>query len=125
MIIKTEKPVWLSRERKLYMYEWNLPFIPQYQGYERSWHFSCPHCNNNMGAEWEEVKGIVGYSEDSFGDILVMHECPTCGTKWYNHLSHGASEELNRAMLEDQLISAESYGVGNSALLIKKEEVNR
>ena len=76
-----------------------------------------------MGAEWEKVKGIVGYSEDSFGDILVMHECPTCGTKWYNHLSHAADEELNRAMLEDQLISAESYGVGNSALLVKKEEV--
>lgn len=123
MIIKTKKPVWLSREHKSYMFEWKLPYIAQYQGYRRSWHFSCPNCNNNMGAEWEKVKGIVGYSEDSYGEILVMHECPTCGTKWYNHLSHEASEELNRAMLEDQLISAESYGVGNSELLIKKEEV--
>lgn len=78
-----------------------------------------------MGTEWEELRGIVGYSEDSHGEIIVMHECPTCGTKWYNHLSHEPDEELNRAMLEDLLISAENYGVGNSELLIKKEEVNR
>lgn len=77
-----------------------------------------------MGAEWEEVRGIVGYSEDSSGEILVLHECPTCRTKWYNHLSHESDENLNRTMLEEQLINAENYGVGNSELLIKKEEVN-
>ena len=69
------------------------------------------------------VAGIVGYSEDSFGDLLVMHECPKCGTKWYTHLSHESDPELNKMLWEDMLCNAEDYGVSNPYLLIKKVEV--
>lgn len=123
MNIKTEKPRWLARDHANFMFTWKLPFIPQWQGYQRSWHFSCPTCNNNIGAEWEEYKGIIGYSEDSFGDYIILHECPKCGTKWYNHLSHETDPELNRIMFEDMMFMAEEYGVGNPELLVKKEQV--
>ena len=119
MIIKTKKPVWLSREHKSYMFEWKLPYIAQYQGYQRSWHFTCPQCNDSMKPEDEQLKGIVGYSEDNQGDIVVLHECPVCGTKWYNHLSHELDDDFNQSMLERQLANAEKYGVGNSELLIE------
>lgn len=123
MILKTEKPYWSTNGRGMFMYEWNLPFIPQWQGYQRSWHFSCPHCNNNIGPEDETLKGIVGYSEDSYGDLIILHECPKCGTKWYNHLSHESDTELNRFMLLEMLIDSDNYRVANPNLLIKKEEV--
>lgn len=123
MILKTDKPYYSTNGHKKYMYVWNLPFIPQYQGYKRSWHFTCPKCNNNMGAEWEELKGIVGYSEDSYGDLLILHECPRCGTKWYNHVSHESDSELNRFMLLEMLLKSDDYRVANPNLLIKKEEV--
>lgn len=123
MIIKMTTPRYLSREHGNYRFVWKLPFISQYQGYQRSWHFSCPTCNNNYGAEWETCKGIVGYSEDSNGDYLILHECPDCGCKWYSHLTHDSNPEINKMMLESMFFKAEEYGVGNPDLLIDKERV--
>lgn len=76
-----------------------------------------------MQNEKEESTGIVGYSENSYGDLLVLHECPKCGTKWYTHLSHESDLEINKILWADMLLNAEDYGVANPDLLIKKEEV--
>lgn len=55
MIIVTQ-PHRDFRTHKLYRFTFNLPYIAQYQGYERSWNFCCPEC----GCGFKHAEEAIG-----------------------------------------------------------------
>ena len=122
MIIVTQ-PHRDFRTNKLYRFTFNLPNIAQYQGYERSWNFSCPACGCGFNYA-DEATGIVGWSEDNEGSLLLLRECPKCGKKWYSHTaSDETSMEDFKRGAERILLDSYDYNVMNENLLVKKEEI--
>lgn len=122
MIIVTQ-PHRDFRTHKLYRFTFNLPYIAQYQGYERSWNFTCPECGCDFNHA-DESTGIVGWSEDNEGGLLLLRECPKCGKKWYSHTaSDETSMEDFKQGAERILLDSYDYHVMNENLLVKKEEI--
>jgi hypothetical protein len=77
--------------------EYNFPFISQYDDYCYNADMCC-ECSEPTDRNY--AIGIVGYSTDSNGRILLLHECPKCGKKWRCHaIGNNRSKEPDYALL--------------------------
>lgn len=77
--------------------KWNLPKINNYEDYEYAPGCCCPNCEPYYECgEWinHAHDNIVGFCENSHGELELCHECPVCFTKFRYHTSKYYNEDF-------------------------------
>jgi hypothetical protein len=67
---------------------WQIPVFPQSDDFEYRSEICCECCEDNVvESDKSRDEGIVGISEDKYGRLMLLHECPRCGKKWKSHIT--------------------------------------